>query len=178
MVFLHQHRIIHRDLKSSNLLIANDRLKTVKICDFSMSRIQGYYQRTGAGLGTPGWVAPEETLGELVTEKADAFSFAMIMWELLTSTEPYAELLFQENIPESLQTMRMMEICTKVCACALPVLTYGLLLRMAAKGHVQWLKLVCAVALLFCCVLLLLLLLVFAFASESETCHPRSRDLV
>ena len=33
--------IIHRDLKSSNLLIANDRLKTVKICDFSMSRLQG-----------------------------------------------------------------------------------------------------------------------------------------
>eukprot|EP01052_Picozoa_sp_SAG31_P023755 SAG31_NODE_1980_length_6748_cov_2.881336_2_plen_1218_part_00 len=126
MVFLHQHRIIHRDLKSSNLLVANDRLKTVKICDFCMSRIQGYYQRTGAGLGTPGWVAPEETLGELVTEKADAFSFAMIMWELLTSTEPYAELLFQENLPESLQKMRMMEICTKVSARAPPAITHGL----------------------------------------------------
>jgi serine/threonine protein kinase len=44
--------------------------------------LQGVYKRAGVGLGTPGWVAPEETMGELVTEKADVFSFAMIMWEV------------------------------------------------------------------------------------------------
>jgi len=53
------HSIIHRDLKSSNLLVANDQSKTVKICDFSFSRLsQGRYEITGVGLGTPGWVPP------------------------------------------------------------------------------------------------------------------------
>ena len=61
------HSIIHRDLKSSNLLIANDQSKTVKICDFSFSRLsQGRYEITGVGLGTPGWVPPvrKTTLGK------------------------------------------------------------------------------------------------------------------
>ncbi len=113
MVFLHKRHIIHRDLKSSNLLIANDQSKTVKICDFSFSRLQGHYEITGVGLGTPGWVPPEETMGELVTTKADVYSFAMIMWELLQSEVPYADLLFGEAVPESLQKLRLMEICAK-----------------------------------------------------------------
>ena len=113
MVFLHKRHIIHRDLKSSNLLIANDQSKTVKICDFSFSRMQGHYEITGVGLGTPGWVPPEETMGELVTAKADVYSFAMILWELLQSEVPYAGLLFGESVPESLQKLRLMEICAK-----------------------------------------------------------------
>ena len=39
ILFLHSRRIIHCDLKSQNLLVANDQQKTVKICDFSMSRL-------------------------------------------------------------------------------------------------------------------------------------------
>lgn len=114
MVFLHKRHIIHRDLKSSNLLIANDQSKTVKICDFSFSRMEhGHYEITGVGLGTPGWVPPEETMGELVTTKADVYSFAMILWELLQSEIPYADLLFGEAVPESLQKLRLMEICAK-----------------------------------------------------------------
>ena len=109
------------------MLIANDQSKTVKICDFSFSRLsQGRYEITGVGLGTPGWVPPvreatsglcfipslqladgwfaqEETMGELVTAKADVYSFAMIMWELLQSEIPYADLLFGESVPESLR---------------------------------------------------------------------------
>ena len=72
MVFLHEHQIIHHDLKSSNLLIANDKAKTVKICDFSLSNLSintflppsasGSQVDTIAaeGVGTPGWIAPEE----------------------------------------------------------------------------------------------------------------------
>jgi serine/threonine protein kinase len=62
MVFLHQRLIIHRDLKSSNLLIANDRTKTVKICDFSLSfdplsvaRHATDKSMSGNAVGTPGW---------------------------------------------------------------------------------------------------------------------------
>merc|ERR1719272_2136587 len=62
MVFLHSRRMIHRDLKSSNLLIATDRHKTVKICDFGLSRFKGQYSKKGKGRGTPGWMAPEEIL--------------------------------------------------------------------------------------------------------------------
>ena len=42
-------------------------------------------------------------MGELVTAKADVYSFAMIMWELLQSEIPYADLLFGESVPESLR---------------------------------------------------------------------------
>ena len=91
-------QIIHRDLKSSNLLIAYDQGKTVKVCDFSMSRLSsggsggggGGKRLIGGGLGTPGYISPEELQGEPVTSKADTFSFAMILWELLTRLDTAA----------------------------------------------------------------------------------------
>ena len=55
MTFLQQRRIIHRDRMSSNLLIASDRNKTVKISDFSMSRLQ--VRSAAPGL----WLTPLRT---------------------------------------------------------------------------------------------------------------------
>ena len=52
-------------------------------------------------------------MGELVTTKADVYSFAMILWELLQSEVPYADLLSGEAVSESLQKLRLMEICAK-----------------------------------------------------------------
>jgi hypothetical protein len=54
-------------------------------------------------------VPPEEVLGKQVTEKADVYSFAMILWELLHSVMPFQYLLFS-GVSKSLQKLRLMEI--------------------------------------------------------------------
>ena len=101
MVFLHQHRIVHHDLKSSNLLIASDRGKTVKICDFSLSNVEYTSQSAtkepdivGETVGTPGWMSPEELTGGQITNKSDVYSFGVVLWELLHSARPFEEMLF------------------------------------------------------------------------------------
>ncbi|KAH3762336.1 SHK1 protein [Pelomyxa schiedti] len=94
MLWLHSSKpaIIHRDLKSSNLLI--DEHLHVKVCDFGLSQIKPAGQnlldgREGAK-GTPLWMAPEVLLGEEFNEKADVYSFGLILWQILTREELFA----------------------------------------------------------------------------------------
>jgi len=90
MQYLHSRNIIHRDLKSLNLLI-NQRFE-IKICDFGLSRVIDKNQPMTSNIGTVAWIAPEIFSNKkLYTEKADVYSFAIIMWELLTRQMPFAE---------------------------------------------------------------------------------------
>jgi serine/threonine protein kinase len=73
--------IIHRDLKPSNLLV--DENWNVKIADFGFARIKEE-NATMTRCGTPCWTAPEIIRGEKYAEKADVYSFGIIMWEMLT----------------------------------------------------------------------------------------------
>lgn len=87
MQYLHARcKIIQRDLKSRNLLV--DDSLNVKICDFGLSRYSESVQDYTA-CGTPYWAAPEVILGDKYDEKADVFSFAIVMWEIYTKDEPY-----------------------------------------------------------------------------------------
>jgi len=87
MVYLHsfQPPIIHRDLKTQNLLV--DEFWHVKLCDFGLSRIK--IAETMSRLGTLQYSAPEILRGERYTEKADVYSFGIIIWEILTEGIPY-----------------------------------------------------------------------------------------
>ena len=88
MAFLHSKDIIHRDLKSANLLLTqNQPSGRVVVCDFALSRLSGH-ALTQAGLGTPGWIAPEAWLGDPVSTSSDVYGFAMVMFEILTATLP------------------------------------------------------------------------------------------
>ena len=93
--FLHLHNppIIHGDLKSDNILL--DMNWNGKICDFGLSR----FKDAARGLskkGTPLWCAPEVLRGDVATEAADVYSFAMILWEVCAWAEPYqGESLFE-----------------------------------------------------------------------------------
>jgi len=91
MMYLHQQDppIIHRDLKSPNILI--DGKWTAKIADFGMSRIQDQTQ-TMTKCGSPLWVAPEILRGERFGLPVDVFSFSIIVWEVLVWSEPYPNL--------------------------------------------------------------------------------------
>eukprot|EP00899_Mesostigma_viride_P006671 jgi/Mesvir1/16004/Mv08304-RA.2 len=92
MAYLHAQRVIHRDLKSSNLLL--DEGYRVKVADFGLSRVRAAsrpHVSTATWGGTPGWMAPELLRGEdgAITEKADCYSFGVVMWEVLTRRVPW-----------------------------------------------------------------------------------------
>eukprot|EP00002_Diphylleia_rotans_P032501 TRINITY_DN6834_c0_g1_i1.p1 TRINITY_DN6834_c0_g1~~TRINITY_DN6834_c0_g1_i1.p1 ORF type:complete len:423 (+),score=68.55 TRINITY_DN6834_c0_g1_i1:140-1270(+) len=82
-------RIVHRDLKSANLLVGDG--YTVKVSDFGVSRIQST-QNTMTKCGTPAWAAPEVLRGDRYDEKVDVYSFGIIMWEMFSRRLPYADL--------------------------------------------------------------------------------------
>jgi len=87
--YLHSRKIIHCDLKSSNILI-DDNLK-IKIGDFGLSRFlnkKNPYENIGR-IGTPHWMAPEILKGGNYQVSADVFSYGMILWEILTQEIPY-----------------------------------------------------------------------------------------
>ncbi|KAL9237475.1 hypothetical protein vseg_012018 [Gypsophila vaccaria] len=83
--------VIHRDLKSSNLLV--DKNWSVKVADFGLSRVKREtYLTTKTGKGTPQWMAPEVLRNERSDEKSDLYSFGVILWELATQKIPWEHL--------------------------------------------------------------------------------------
>ncbi|KAL9242838.1 hypothetical protein vseg_016798 [Gypsophila vaccaria] len=93
MNYLHRRNppIVHRDLKSSNLLV--DKNWNVKVGDFGLSKLKNATFLTAkSGGGTPQWMAPEILRNELSNEKSDVFSFGVILWELMTVSIPWSSL--------------------------------------------------------------------------------------
>lgn len=89
MNYLHQNKIIHRDLKAANILI--DENEVVKVADFGVARVQAQSGVMTAETGTYRWMAPEVIEHRAYDCKADVFSFGIVLWELLTEQVPYAE---------------------------------------------------------------------------------------
>ncbi|PIA26388.1 hypothetical protein AQUCO_09400029v1 [Aquilegia coerulea] len=93
---LHSHGIIHRDLKPDNLILTADH-KAVKLVDFGLAREESLTEMMTAETGTYRWMAPE--LYSTVTlrhgekkhynHKVDAYSFAIVLWELIHNRLPF-----------------------------------------------------------------------------------------
>lgn len=97
MVYLHNmKKILHRDLKSSNVLIGEN--WQVKLCDFGLSgQKKKSSKRSRNKIGTAQWMAPEVMRNEdKIDEYADVYSFGVIIWELLTERIPYDGLSEQQ----------------------------------------------------------------------------------
>lgn len=93
MNYLHTSNpmIVHRDLKTLNLLV--DKNWVVKVCDFGMSRLLHHtFLSSTSTAGTPEWMAPEVLRNELSNEKCDVYSFGVILWELATLRVPWNEM--------------------------------------------------------------------------------------
>ena len=93
----HQHEILHRDLKPENIFLARqgDEVRP-KILDFGVSKFLGddaervRMTRTGALIGTPAYMSPEQARGETSIDlRSDVWAMGVILYELLTGRLPY-----------------------------------------------------------------------------------------
>lgn len=86
----HRAGIVHRDIKPANVLIAgNGRLA---LADFGVARFEddaSVVTRTGALLGTPAYMSPEQATGETVTARSDLYSLGATLYQLATGALPY-----------------------------------------------------------------------------------------
>lgn len=85
----HEKGIIHRDIKSENIMVTTD--GRVKIMDFGLAKLRGgiAITKTGNTVGTLGYMSPEQILGEEVDHRTDLWSFGAVLYEMLAGEIPF-----------------------------------------------------------------------------------------
>ncbi len=97
----HGQGIVHRDIKPANIILMDD--GNVKVADFGVARLD-HSDLTSAGnsVGTPSYMSPEGLRGETVDHRADLFSTAMVLLELLSGRKPSSQELYSQSITDFL----------------------------------------------------------------------------
>lgn len=87
--YAHDKGVVHRDIKPSNIMYTQN--GDVKIADFGIARMESSTRtQVGTVLGTPGYMSPEQILGESVDNRTDIFSAGILLYELLTGERAFA----------------------------------------------------------------------------------------
>lgn len=90
----HARGLVHRDIKPSNIFLVDGAIERVKLIDFGIARAAGaaaQITRTGAMIGTPGYMAPEQVrASSAVDARADVFSLGCVLFKCLTGRAPFA----------------------------------------------------------------------------------------
>ncbi|MEW6277818.1 MAG: serine/threonine-protein kinase, partial [Candidatus Eremiobacterota bacterium] len=89
VLFAHQRRVVHRDLKPDNVMVLPS--GQVRVMDFGLARTHDSTRvtRTGTALGTPAYMAPEQVLTGEVDARSDQYALGVMLFELLLGRRPF-----------------------------------------------------------------------------------------
>jgi hypothetical protein len=115
LAVVHVRGMVHRDIKPSNVMFVGGKLEQVKLLDFGIARVVGQqsFTRTGAVVGTPGYMAPEQARGQwAVDARADVFALGCLLYACMCGHPPFtgqhklatlASILFLDPLPVELR---------------------------------------------------------------------------
>ncbi|HEX5091447.1 MAG TPA: serine/threonine-protein kinase [Burkholderiales bacterium] len=92
LAFAHEHGIVHRDVKPSNIMVIElPNGVLAKITDFGIARMPGSAVKTMTGivLGSPRYMSPEQVVGRPLDARSDVFSLGVVLYETLTGVAPF-----------------------------------------------------------------------------------------
>jgi serine/threonine-protein kinase len=91
IAYLHEHKVVHRDLKPQNIMLCND--GSIRIMDFGIAKAAASRRITFGAfsptLGTPDYMAPEQVKGQRGDERTDIYSLGAILYEMVTGHLPF-----------------------------------------------------------------------------------------
>ena len=98
----HAQGVVHRDLKPHNVLV--DREGSVRVADFGLARSieDSGFTASGAIMGSPAYMSPEQVKGDPTDERSDIYSLGIMLFQLMTGTTP-----FQAPTPHAVMEMRL-----------------------------------------------------------------------